>query len=116
MEPSWNAFADYFAAAFPHLRVAIEDEALTWSPEPHYFLGAYLLPELLMAARTKKTTAVLHAAAVLEAVLTAKDQDLSEAALHSVLKPLADSVDCQWVFPQLGPAAATMIRRLRVTT
>jgi hypothetical protein len=62
-----------------------------------------------------KTTAVLHAAAVLEAVLTAKDQDLSEAALHSVLKPLAESLECQWLLPHLGPAATDIIRRLRVT-
>jgi hypothetical protein len=115
MQPSWNAFDDYFATEFPDLRPAIEDEALTWSPPPHYFLGVYLLPELLMAARTQKTTAVLHTAAVLEAVLTAKDQDLSEAALHSVLMPLAESVECQWLLPHLGPATTDIVRRLRVT-
>ena len=114
MLPTWNAFPDYLAAEFPHLRQQIEDEALESPLYPHYFLQVYLLPELLGATRSRNVPAVSHASDVLEAVLGAADSDLAEAALHSVLRPIAESSECELLLPYLGGRASLLVRRLLV--
>ena len=115
MIPSWKAFPDYLATEFPHLRNDIEDEALSWSPYPHYFLELYFLPELQRAVHASDAPAISHASSVLEAILAA-EPDLVEAALHSVLEHLADCSTYESVLPHLGPEASDLVSRLRATS
>jgi hypothetical protein len=118
LDLTFYTLPDFLIAEFPELREDIESEYFAYlsvcaNPYPHVFLSSYLTPMLIGSTEVSDEQR-RRAGAILETVLNAQDQDLSEAALLEVCDGLSGEPDLlARAWPWLGPTAREWITRLQ---
>ena len=118
MEPTWYTLPDFLIERFPQLKESVEESYFAWqsaggNPYPHVFLQEILAPLVLTGGDQDPTGLSTQAGQVLDLLLTCSDQDLSEAALTSILEVLRDSDELRAeAWPSLGPIAREGLLKL----
>jgi len=119
VKPTWYTLPDFLIEMFPERKQEIEAEYFEYlgvvgNPYPHVFLGSILVPIILGMSEKDTDDQRSRAGNILEQVLAAEDQDLSEAALTEVLENLANAPEiCERAWPYLGATAKEWIEKLR---
>jgi hypothetical protein len=117
-ETTFWTVPDLLIQEFPALRAEIEAEYYFWldtvpNPYPHFFLEGFLLPLLTGASPITAPEDRKKAGAILDELLTSRDEDLAAAALTSVWEMLADNPDLRESASEfLGPTAQEWLTRL----
>ncbi len=118
MQPNWYNFADYLQLELPELRDSIEESYLTSldaykDPYPHVFLDEIIGPLLIGSSDLGSSTLRIRAGEILDTVLTCPDEDLSCAAVTSILEVLRDnSTMRESAWPFLGKTARSWLTQL----
>lgn len=119
MRPGFFSLPEFLIERFPAWKEELEADYAFWcesniQPYPHTFLENYLLQEILTATREGASERAAFAFQILEELLAAEDGDLAEAALLSVVEPLATHPELfESAARFMGPLAAERAEWLR---
>ena|ERR1700682_3741005 len=111
MEPTWYTLPDFLIEQFPELRSEVEDVYFYWlmgesNPSPHVFLMEILGPILFGQHRLSGAAERERAGAILDQLLSSRDEDLAAAAQTSIFEALRDNAEVrESSWPFLGPFA-----------
>lgn len=117
ISPRFFGMAEFLIERFPAWQQEIEDEYAYYcdsniEPYPQMFLENYLLQELISSTRDGAAERAAYAFAVLEEIMLAEDDDVVNAALLSIVDPIATTPE---LFASAAPYMPPCVARWAAT-